>query len=155
LGESGSILDLGSIMPVGFAVSASERNLFVIDQIGGSIHRVAFPNSSSPPSLLGRHVHDTPFLLRISQDERTLVSAGVHDLYAWDLNRWRVRWSRWNADASAAVIPPDRHTLLCCTSEYRQPQLEEIDLDIGRTLQVVVRNIACLRQMVVSPCGRF
>jgi putative transposase len=56
---------------------------------------------------------------------------------------------------SAAVIPPDRHTLLCCTSEYRQPQLEEIDLDIGRTLQVVVRNIACLRQMVVSPCGRF
>jgi hypothetical protein len=132
-----------------------QRRLFVADARDGGIYVVDLGGSVTLRGRIGRHVQDLPHALACSPDERTLISLGWQEIYAWDVDNWTLRWCRCDERPVCIVILPDSHSMLCCTTNTQPGQLLEIDLRTGNTLQRVGADVEGIKRLTASPDGRF
>jgi hypothetical protein len=143
------------LQPACFAITRDRRSLYVADELLGTIYGVDLGGSGRTDVIIGRHVRGTPHSIICSSDERTLVSLGSEGIYAWDLNKWRLRWLRHDEKPACAVIPSDSRTLICYTTESRPGQLKEIDLETGKILGHIPHGMCGIDSLAASPDGRF
>jgi WD40 repeat protein len=148
------ITDAGS--PGCFVASQRERGIFVADTQDGSIRWIGGQVDFSDAALLGRHARGVAHALVLAPDERMLVSLGHGELYGWDLESGRLRWVRFDHEPSAAVILPDsRSMILCRTTRSGRAELEEIDLEVGATIQEIICDVDRIKHLIASPNGHY
>ena len=143
------------VEPACFAASSQHRRLFVADAIEGGIHAFDLSDIVHLRGCLGRHVQGVPHALACSPDERTVVSLGSQEIYAWDPDHWMLRWCRCDERPECMVVLPDSQSMLCYTETTRSGRLIEIDLQTGSTLQLVRPDVERIKRLTASPDGHF
>jgi WD40 repeat protein len=143
------------LLPTCFAVTDRSPSLFVADAMDGGIYAFDLGDIVHLRGCIGRHVQSSPHALACSRDGRTLISLGSREIYAWDLEKWMLRWCRTDEEPACVVILPDSQSIICLTTKTRLGELIEIDLTTGETLQLFSPHADPITQLTASPDGRF
>jgi hypothetical protein len=140
--------------PVCFVASHGHREFFVAARDDGSIWQISRPGSSSCRRF-GRHVHGPAHTMLLGTDERTLVTLGPNEIYAWDIPTAKLRWCRLQESPVAGVVLSASQSMICCSNNRQSTHLRELDLETGETLQSLDSNTCWIKRLVASPNGHF